>query len=540
MRIQAFTGETARIASHLLPDNASSLTNNIDFIRGTLKPIGQPLLVISNPFGTGSAPTVKTLYRSSAGKYIAWAGDVNVARSPTPDDGLERIYWTGESAPKMASVTNIIAGMGSAMMAFVPSGLTNTLGVPAPTAAISGTVSGSGTGTALARQYVYTWVTTYGEESAPSSPSAVISVQSGQTVSLTITSSTAPTNTTKVRIYRTDAAGDWRYLVELTYGTWAYSDTLDDVWLGEALATTGWVPPNAGLQGLKSGPNGVLCGFFGNTVCFSEPYAPYAWPVAYQFITDYPIVAVCANAGGWLVATTGTPYFIAGSWPGQMSMAKINQNQACVSATSMVDMGDYVIYAAPSGLVSARGMDVQLISRDAVTRDQWQGITPSTLKAYAWENRYIGFLSSGSGFMFYPEKGYFANIGYSYTAAALDWTTGNLLAYKAADGVVRQWNGGSADTLTWRSKRFSFEQPVNIGVVRLDADWGVSSPVYPATFNLYVDDAVSPTVTASIYDNTPARLPGGFRGNYFVAEIVSTHEIRSVSLGRDMSELMAS
>jgi hypothetical protein len=74
----------------------------------------------------------------------------------------------------------------------------------------------------------------------------------------------------------------------------------------------------------------------------------------------------------------------------------------------------------------------------------------------------------------------------------------------------------------------------------IDADWGTDIPPTPVTFNLYADGALTYTATASIGDSQPHKLPGNYMANSFIAEIISTHEIYSISFGRDMQELTES
>ena len=114
--------------------------------------------------------------------------DVDVLKGPVADDRYERYYWTSVgTGPQYNPLLRIIQG-------YAPL----TLGVPYPTtfpgvvvgpAPVEGTIylslnafelpdnssaaTPSETPTILARSYVYTYVTDYGEESAPSSPGPV-------------------------------------------------------------------------------------------------------------------------------------------------------------------------------------------------------------------------------------------------------------------------------------------------------------------------------------------------------------------------------
>ncbi|MFP3490442.1 hypothetical protein R0K20_22855, partial [Staphylococcus sp. SIMBA_130] len=77
--------------------------------------------------------------------------------------------------------------------------------------------------------------------------------------------------------------------------------------------------PNAAMQGLTTLPGGILVGFFDNTLAFSEPYLPHAWPISYQLSFPDPIVAIASISNGLVVTTTGQPWLVTGSSPEAMA-----------------------------------------------------------------------------------------------------------------------------------------------------------------------------------------------------------------------------
>ena len=48
------------------------------------------------------------------------------------------------------------------------------------------------------------------------------------------------------------------------------------------------------MKGLIALPNGVFAGFTGKRICFSEPFLPHAWPVAYRITLEEEIVSIAA------------------------------------------------------------------------------------------------------------------------------------------------------------------------------------------------------------------------------------------------------
>ena len=64
-----------------------------------------------------------------------------------------------------------------------------------------------------------------------------------------------------------------------------------------------------------------------------------------------------------LVTTKGVPYLVTGSGPDTMTAIRIESSHANLNKRSMVDMGPYVIYASPDGLVAAEGTTVETLQK---------------------------------------------------------------------------------------------------------------------------------------------------------------------------------
>ena len=47
------------------------------------------------------------------------------------------------------------------------------------------------------------------------------------------------------------------------------------------------------MKGLTAIGNGIFAGFSGKRLCFSEPFLPHAWPVAYRITLEDEIVGIC-------------------------------------------------------------------------------------------------------------------------------------------------------------------------------------------------------------------------------------------------------
>lgn len=384
------------------------------------------------------------------------------------------------------------------------------------------------------RYYVYTYVSDYGEESAPSPLSLKMEIAPYQTA--TINTGTQPSGHAHVqfkRVYRTDAAGNFRLVADnLPVFTATFVDELEDEELGEVLRTTDWLPPPDKLRGLTVMPNGILAGFLGNDLYFCEPYVPYAWPLKYRLTTDWPIVAIAMSANGLVVATEGKPYICQGSDSASMSLFHMEVQQACVAKRSMVDMGDYAIYASPDGLVAVDGQTARVITEDVITREQWQAYKPSSMHAYLHERRYLVFYDTGTStgaLLFDPETKDLMPISLNVAGGYSDPLSDEV--YVSYGATISKWDAGLALNAFWRSKRFLSGPAICPVCARVLAD------SYPVTFQLWVDGQLSPKANVSVTSARPFRLPAGYRANAFEVEVVGTREVRDVVLATNMDEL---
>jgi hypothetical protein len=234
-----------------------------------------------------------------------------------------------------------------------------------------------------ARAYVYTWVTTYGEEGPPSPPTLVNGTSGGiWSVSVTppdpLDQGTNRTIET-TRIYRTvsSTTGQTTYylVAEIPATQTDYTDVvLDDVIAVQPqLASYFWFPPPDDLQGIVSVPNGVTAGWRDNELWFSEVYRPHAWPPGYVLTTEFPIVGLGVCGQSIVVCTEGTPYVVNGVAPGSMSMSKVLIPEPCVSRGSIIGNDMAAMYQSPNGIIEVlQSGQGQNITEQWVPRQDWQ------------------------------------------------------------------------------------------------------------------------------------------------------------------------
>lgn len=551
--LKAFTGLRPAVAADLLRPGEATEAVNTNFTGGGLTPYaGLSSAVVT----LTSANAVQTIYRYSqnntneAQHWFQSENDVNFVKGPVDGDTEERTYFTGHLSYPAKTKSDI------ATTSTPYPTTTQPMGVAKPASAPSGSVTGTPDvgSTAESLVYVMTLVTSWGEEGPPSAVSATLTRSPGQTVSFTGLATTGvasyPGNSNKSqtftskRLYRsaTGSSGIARFLLVTTEGdipiaTTTYSDTKNTSQLGEELSTRYYLEPPDGMKGLVEMANGIMAGYVDNTVCFSEPYVPYAWPVRYQLSVDGPVVGIAAFGQSLLVSTRRSLYVMTGTDPGQMTTEKLAVAQACVSKRSMVPMMGGVVFACPDGLgfVDARGF--KLLSDGLLTRKQWQAYKPESMHAYETEGSYLVFYDTGAaqkGLLFkLDSEPSFCETDVYATAGFRDKGRDALYLCTNAGGTsrdVKKWDAGSNLTMTWTSGELKLPAPTNMSVARIDATGNV-------TFTLIADGVTKfgPTTVSSI---AAFKLPADYRATRYKLKVSGINTVRSIELADSMKALV--
>jgi hypothetical protein len=403
-----FDGMRPAWDDRLLEDNQATYSRDCYLFSGSLIGWRQPKLVHTCAGNTAKVyriPTTSDLTITGPSLWLEFAdADTDVIRSPTVDDTFQRYYWVSPSqTPVYNTRDRIAAGNAGTNGPFL-------LGVPAPGCPPIVTASGGGLADASvqeARTYVYTWVTAYGEESAPSD-FTIVNAFSDSTwvVGLTTPSPSDqnqglnPTrNIQFTNIYRTivSEAGDATYFLvaQVPVATPSFTDTEPDnvVALNTILQTATWGPPPADLQGITQMPNGMLAGFRNNEVWFCEPFYPHSWPSVYVITTEFPIVGLGAIGQSLVICTRGYPVVATGVSPGTISVATATTPRPCISRGSIVSGDTAVFYASTDGLTLVQGSSyAQNFTEGFITKEKWQQLVPqSGLRAINFLSSYFAF-----------------------------------------------------------------------------------------------------------------------------------------------------
>lgn len=556
IKLSTFSGVLPQVSPRLLPNENATVAENVVFNRGRLAPLKAPLNATDHNNVSFTVPTgTKTIYRhrdrQGNGYWLAWSQIVHAVPSPIAEDPWDRLYWTGQTYPRMAVGTEVAV---TSSPSYQPS-TSRKLGVPAPTTqpTVALTTDGTGEDTPQTRAYVFTYVSGLGEESGPSPASAILTAKQGATVTLTFLG-TIPSyvyNTGGAPayryIYRTNVNGEYQYVGRANAASTTYVDTVLDENLGELIGTELWEPPadeiaadhaDGPLLGLTAMPNGILAGYAGRSVFFSEQYLPHAWPKAYSLTTKSRVVGLASISIGLMVITQGKPVLMTGSSPASMTATEIDSDQACVSGRSIVDMGEVAIYASPDGLVAAGERGVNLITEGVFTREQWQALKPENMHACKYEGQYVFFYDTGStqgGYIFDTrgEVPQISTLNFYATGSYNDPIEDALYLIMVESGVtrVKKFDAGSALTYTWQSKEVRIEDPINPGCALIDAE------AYPVTFTLYADGIQKHT--QAVTNGEMFRLPAGYRAKEFQFKVTGATEINQIIVAENPEELRA-
>jgi hypothetical protein len=535
--IKAFSGLRPILDPTLLGPGDATEAINARLVSGALAPLRSSTILKAL---TKVAPATLFRYGNSALETEHWLeflADTDVMRSPIANDQYGRLYWADGATPKYAPSSLILSG-GS-----YPGGSYN-LGVPAPATAPSITSSTPPPNAAQTetRVYVYTYVSAYGEEGPPTAASGAVTLDpsASATVSVPSVGPGGSYNIATKRIYRSSTVGfaaEFQFVAEIPVATTSYVDTKGQAELGEVLPSAEWVPPPAGLRGLKALANGAAIGFVDNTVHLSEPNLPHAWP--HQYPIDSQIVGIGVFRQSAAVLTNGKPYLMSGADPQAMGPEKMELEQACVSKGSIVETGDGVMYASPDGLVSIGSGGIEIVTSKLLTREQWQAYNPSSIRGFTHDNRYHALYTTAGGqrgMIVFDFSGQGAAMTRSDVSAATAITAGysdprtDTLYFAQAGNIVR-FNAGTPLAYTWRSKVFRLPKPACMSCGQ------VIAAAYPVTMKVFADGALRSTREVASQD--AFRLPSGYLARDYSIELTGSAEVTFAGIATSMGELAA-
>ncbi len=456
--LSAFAGEKPLIIPRLLPETAATEAVGVRLDDGGLTPINGSLAT-----GETVMADAHTIYRHQ-GQWLSWLTDVDAVPGPVAQD---RLYFTGDGVPKVRI-----------------SGTIYPLRVPRPTAALAATLGGAGSGETQTRTYAYTFVTSFGEETAPSPAAPSVDWKPGQSVTLSgFAAAPAGRSITRQRIYRSQTGSSGTYLYLIAERAVSAADFVDSVAVDafqEALPSAGWDEPKDTLSGITSMPNGMMAAFVGRDVYFCEPWRPHAWPEKYVMTCDSDVVGLASIGGVLVVLTRANPYMMTGSHPDSIQSVKLEANYPCINPRGIVDLGFAICYPSNDGLISVRASgEVSFVTEQLFRRDEWQALSPQTALGAQHGNIYLMFYdttevtgerSAGALFINVNAAPFLVRSGEVADALYFDVETSALFFKRPGDTNVYRFDdpAGFPEQYSWRSKEFWMPRPGTFGAILVD------------------------------------------------------------------------
>lgn len=338
--------------------------------------------------------------------------------------------------------------------------------------------------------------------------------------------------------------------------------------------------PEPTMQGMLTVHNGMIVGFFGNTVCFCEPNKPHAWPIKYRKQIDSDIVGLGAFGSTILVLTDKTPWKLGGNNPEAMYLERTDFILPCLSKRSIVNIGFGVMWSSAGGLAvfSSSIVGTDYITKNVHSWTTWPAaVTPAALVGQYYRGRYFG--SDGTNTFIFERNdqmgGHLVSSDVKFSCAYYVAATDAFYYVDGSD--LHLWNSPNMgpSTLDWKSKVFTTKDYMNLGACRVIADYstpegeaalaaandaivasntalmgagteggpldwdavgelGVAEsaltplqlPDYTATFQLYVDKKL--VFTKVVTGDAPFRLPTGYRSDTFEFRVATTARVRAI------------
>ena len=628
LTFQQFSGIAPRIAPRLLPATLAQEALDVKLWSGELRPHYADKILQYIPSNIQSIYRYK--WKNKTYNWLMWPYETRVAKGPVYDDENNRIYFMNQGGFFVTDSSLLLDQ--DYNTTFTPGESCYHVAIPQPGQSDIWVSGGTGSGDVESRSYVYCYVRQWpdgtidvGKSSGPSKnfndrSRYTVDVRPGQTVAMSIEDpllthhNGAVRGINKIYIYRSEvtSAGQavYSYVDQFDVNTervtnnpnavwktsyYEYTDSKPNTSLGEACPSLYWNAPVDGLKGLVSLQNGLFAAYKDSTVYVSDWNAPHAWPYEHTVTIDYPIVGLGSFGNTIVVCTEAAPVLIVVQDPTNPTTKAIQENCPCVSADSIANTRNGVIFASQNGLVLINSTSPTFITEKLLTQDEWLPLHPESLKGAFLNNTYYGFFTNptdtAAGFIFDLDSYTYSTVYNSIVSSGMVYTTQPAkvvyndieqsqlyVCYPLENGTQYSLCSFASDSrinksFRWRSKvNVSPQGLFNLSAARvmmtsqsfqkenehiwegkltgsslaarvMDGEpingWCKTNELELAdttVFNYYVDGELK--YSREVKDSKPFRLPSGFRGETIEVEIKSNAYIHSITLASSMGELV--
>lgn len=628
LTFQQFSGIAPRIAPRLLPATLAQEALDVKLWSGELRPHYADEILQYIPSNIQSIYRYK--WKNKTYNWLMWPYETRVAKGPVYDDENNRIYFMNQGGFFVTDSSLLLDQ--DYNTTFTPGESCYHVAIPQPGQSDIWVSGGTGSGDVESRSYVYCYVRQWpdgtidvGKSSGPlknfkDRSRYTVDVRPGQTVAMSMEDpllthhNGAVRGINKIYIYRSEvtSAGQavYSYVDQFDVNTervtnnpnavwktnyYEYTDSKPNTSLGEACPSLYWDAPVDGLKGLVSLQNGLFAAYKDSTVYVSDWNAPHAWPYEHTVTIDYPIVGLGSFGNTIVVCTEAAPVLIVVQDPTNPTTKAIQENCPCVSADSIVNTRNGVIFASQNGLVLINSTSPTFITEKLLTQDEWLPLHPESLKGAFLNNTYYGFFTNptdtAAGFIFDLDSHTYSTVYNSIVSSGMVYTTQHAkvvyndieqsqlyVCYPLENGTQYSLCSFASDSrinksFRWRSKvNVSPQGLFNLSAARvmmtsqssqkenehiwegkltgsslaarvMDGEpingWCKTNELELAdatVFNYYVDGELK--YSREVKDSKPFRLPSGFRGETIEVEVKSNAYIHSITLASSMGELV--
>ncbi len=513
----AFGGLKPAVSPKLLSGANSQVAHNVTLGDGRLCPLKGP--VLAHPGPAGSVWTAPSYDDHGAPELVVF---------PDPEVYLPALYThcspglnhTGVFRKGQPPMRRDNFGVLSPLVPTAPTTPLAATDVTPPSVTPPDNLIGPD-----ARAYTYTWVYAHNVESRPAPPVAVMDTFDGAHWQLTLPP--PPPGVLGVRIYRMTYGADsistpmdqrqmtsYHLVEEIDPSITVWTDTLrqSEMEMGELLTADQCDPPD--MEQVFAIENGMLVGWDGNKVFFSEHGEPWNWPAKYRFEVEDRIIGIAVTGNSVFIGTNGRPYrFDVGQADGEDAHTPIRvfpyREFAPIQSRYQISSFPWgAVLACDYSLVQMTESSLMPLIRHLVTDEQWRDKWRPGHLSYRDGRLYAAGAKGGLAWMLdLQHDGHVRAdtlVTIDLNATRLHYGIDGEL-YFIEGGQVYRWGGGPPLAYHWKSPAYRMRGRTKFAAAKVEGDFTNG----PSTISIIGDGNVVDTHIATGYETW--RLPQSVR-----------------------------
>lgn len=328
-------------------------------------------------------------------------------------------------------------------------------------------------------------------------------------------------------------------------------ETVNPISLGEAIKSTGFFPPPNKMTGIALLANGVIAGWRGNTVYFTDRYRPHAWDPDYRVTIEDEIVGGHSYGNTLVLGTKTRPYIVTGSDPSAMIPKKLELHAPLLDSRSIIDAGIGVMYTSRDGLVLVSSGGAQYVTESHFSEREWLEFTQGRDRI-AFYDRMAMIFGRGRRPLLLDmrtDKIEVSQVEIDISAAAEkegELAIVSVLPAASQYRTIELFKSGSQPfTAAWQSGLVTFRRPVNVAAAQVFADGYplqiklryIRPSSYPAPVAGEPDLEVFAEKTYIVTGPEPFWLESGYLTREFEMEVHTQHRVQEVNVATSIEEI---